>query len=185
MQPNRNPPIYRLATTHDTDALVTLINAAYRGDTSRQGWTTEADLLGGQRTDPGEIAPLIEAANSLFLLAECGSSLVGCLHLQKDPDGVVWLGMFAIQPGKQGVGLGKDLLAQAEGYAGKPLLGRRLKLSVIDVRTELIAFYQRRGFVDTGEKQPFPEHDPRFGLPKRSGLRFAVLEKRLSPQADP
>lgn len=172
---------YRPGTTDDIPALAGLLNSAYRGETSRQGWTTEADLLGGQRTDARELRSLLTQPDSDMLLAVAEEQLLGCVHLQRLAEGVASLGMFAIRPDWQGKGLGKQFLAEAERHCHSRFGARRLQLSVIDLRSELIAFYQRRGFRDTGERAPFPEHDPRFGLPRQRGLRFATLVKDLSP----
>jgi GNAT superfamily N-acetyltransferase len=168
---------FREATIADTAALVALINSVYRGDSSRLGWTTEADLLGGQRTDADEVAELIAAADSFFLVSEDESGLLGCAHLARDGDRA-WLGMFAVRPGRQGAGLGRVLLQEAERRVRARWGVTALRMSVISVRTELIAYYLRRGFRLTGETLPFPS-DPRFGTPKVDHLEFAVLERAL------
>lgn len=177
---------YRPATLADIPSLATLLNSAYRGDSSRRGWTTEADLLGGQRTDARELRSLLTAPDSVILLAFADDALTGCVHLQRIDAETAGLGMFAIRPDAQGKGLGKQFLEEAEARCRQRFGARRLQMSVIDLRSELIAFYQRRGFRDTGRREPFPEHDPRFGLPRRTGLRFAILAKLLdADQAAP
>lgn len=168
----------RTATPADVDALVALVNAVYRGDSSRLGWTTEADLLGGQRTDAREVADLLAAPESGFLVAEDHQGLLACAHLQRDGDRA-WLGMFAVRPGHQGHGLGRTFLAEAERRVRACWGVAALRMSVISVRHELIAYYQRRGYRLTGETLPFPT-DPRFGIPKVAHLEFAVLEKTLA-----
>lgn len=168
---------FRVAGPEAIPELVALINAAYRGETSRSGWTTEADLLGGQRTDDREIRALMAADDALFLCGYREGDLAGCLHLARDGD-VATLGMFSIRPGLQGAGLGKRFMDEAEAQARRRWGSRRMRLSVISLRSELIAFYARRGYRPTGEREPFPD-DPRFGIPKVPELEFVVLEKPL------
>ncbi len=166
---------YRLASMRDIPAIVALINAVYRGDSSRLGWTTEADLLEGQRTDVADVTDLMAAPDSVFLLVEDSIGLLGCAHLKRDGDGACF-GMFSIRPGWQGQGQGRALLTQAETRARQLWPVRAMRMSVISVRKELIAYYERRGYCRTGETLPFPA-DPRFGTPKVGRLEFVVLEK--------
>lgn len=168
---------FRTGRQTDVPALVGLINSVYRGDSSRLGWTTEADLLDGQRTDAEDVAALIAAADSIFLLGEAAEDLLGCMHLERDGD-AAWLGMFSIRPGRQGQGLGRHFLAAAEVEVVSRWRSRVLRMSVISLRVELIRYYERRGFALTGETRPFPT-DPRFGIPTVEDLEFAVLEKTL------
>jgi len=168
----------RSAGLADIDAVVSLVHSAYRGDTSRRGWTTEADLLDGQRTDAEEIRTLIETAGSRILLAHADSRLVGCLWLAQE-GALTHLGMFAVNPSEQAQGVGKVLLAEAERITREELGLCETELSVITLRTELIAWYERRGYVRTGELQAFPYGNARFGLPRRSDLGFEVMRKHL------
>lgn len=175
---------FRLATTADVQLIVQLVNSAYRGDSSRQGWTTEADLLGGQRTDEAEIQSLLATPGSVILLGMQGTLIVASLHLQRDGESA-YLGMFAIQPGLQGVGIGKQCLQYAEDYVQQVWGAASLLMTVITLRPELIAYYERRGYRRTGEFKPFPT-SPRYGIPKVSGLALALLEKPLlAPQTEP
>lgn len=167
--------LYRLASIDDVAAIVALVNSVYRGDSSRLGWTTEADLLDGQRTDAREVAELLAAADSEFMLADDDQGLLGCAHLKRDGD-VAWFGMFSVRPGRQGQGLGRAFLAQAESCARQLWAVSAMRMSVISLRSELIAYYERRGYRHTGEMLPFPK-DPRFGTPKVAKLEFTVLEK--------
>ena len=173
---------FRVADAGDRPAIVALLNAAYRGDSSRAGWTTEADLLGGQRTDADEVGALIAAPDSRFLLGLDGPALVGCVHLARDRH-AAWLGMFAIQPGLQGKGLGRRFLEAAEDRVRKWWGSTCMRMSVISLREELIGYYERRGYRRTGETVPFPVDDPRFGIPRVETLEFAILEKSLAPHA--
>lgn len=172
----------RYAKPADAEQLVALIESAYRGEVSRAGWTTEADLLDGQRTDPEEIQSILENPRARLLLAFRAETLVGCVLL-KDEEGSAYIGMFAVRPGLQGRGTGKSLLQNAEQRAMREFGAKMARMTVIEQRTELIAWYERRGYRNTGRTEPFPYGDPRFGLPKRPDLRFVVLEKTLVPSA--
>ena len=177
------PLQFRPATHADTDALVALVESAYRGDASRTGWTTEADLLDGRRTDADDIAACIDRDHSRILVGERDGELLACAHIAVDhsDDGgdAGYFGMFSVRPSLQGGGVGKAMLAEAERIARDEWRLPCMRMTVIDVRDELIAFYQRRGYRRTGILKPFPYGDERFGRPKRDDLRFEVLEKRL------
>jgi len=169
---------FRPAADADVDAIVALVESAYRGDASRQGWTTEADFLDGRRTGADDVGACIHRPRSVMLLAERGGELLACAHLAVE-DGAGYFGMFSVQPNLQGGGVGKALLAEAERMAREDWHLPSMRMTVIDIRDELIAFYERRGYRRTGIKKPFPYGDARFGLPKRADLRFEVLEKAL------
>ncbi|MDB5269689.1 MAG: family acetyltransferase [Hymenobacter sp.] len=164
------------ATPADVPRLTQFVNAAYRGDTARQGWTTEADLLDGQRIDDEGMREMLARPGAAILLCQNESGeLLGSFHAQAKGE-VLYLSMLAVAPTGQARGVGKFLLAAAEDY------GRRhgcttSKMTVISVRTELIAYYERRGYRRTGATEPFPT-DPRFGIPKQP-LVLLVLEKAL------
>ncbi len=168
----------KLATATPADAarLARHVNAAYRGETARQGWTTEADLLDGQRIDEAGVADLLAQPDAAMLLAlGANGELVGSFHAQiKGP--VVYLGMLAVSPSQQTQGVGRFLLAAAENY-GRQHGCTLSKMTVISVRAELIAYYERRGYHLTGATEPFPT-DPRYGSP-RQPLLLLVLEKAL------
>ena len=173
---------FRPATLTDIPALIALVTSAYRGDTSKQGWTTEADLLDGQRIDAEALRHDIERTDSRILLALENGEVLACAHVAIE-DGTGYFGMFAVRPQQQGSGLGKQLMAQAERHAQQHWGCTTMQMTVIDCRSELIAFYQRRGYVRTGITKPFPYGDERFGLPRRDDLRFEILQKTLEPQA--
>lgn len=173
---------FRNATPADIDAIVALVTSAYRGDASRAGWTTEADLLDGNRIDPEVLRADLQRPRSRVLLAEADGGLQACAHVA-DEDGAGYFGMFAVRPGLQGGGLGKQLLAECERIARDEWQLPVMRMTVIDVRAELIAFYERRGYRRTGKFKPFPYGDTRFGQPKRDDLRFEVLEKPLRVEA--
>jgi ribosomal protein S18 acetylase RimI-like enzyme len=168
----------RPAGPADSPALVGLINSAYRGDSSKLGWTTEADLLGGQRADPELLQAIIESPEAVILVHEDEAGLAACVHLERQAD-ACYLGMLTIRPTQQARGLGTRLLDAAEAFARTHFRSRCMVMTVIVQRTELIAWYERRGYGRTGERRPFPYGDQRFGLPKRPDLEFEVLRKPL------
>ncbi|HJS34337.1 MAG TPA: GNAT family N-acetyltransferase [Pseudoxanthomonas sp.] len=171
-------PTFRTATVADIPELVALVTSAYRGDVSRQGWTTEADLLDGQRIDADALRHDIERPRSRIIIAERDGALLACAHVADD-DGAGYFGMFSVRPDLQGTGVGKAMLAEAERIARAEWQLPAMRMTVIDLRDELIAFYERRGYARTGVKKPFPYGDARYGIPKRDDLRFEVLEKPL------
>lgn len=170
---------FHRATAVDADTIAALVNSAYRGDSSRAGWTTEADLLGGQRTDAGEISRLITDEDSMILLCRRDGEIIGSVHLQHEKTGTTYMGMLVIKPVLQGQGLGRRFMDEAERFASTEWGALRMRMQVITLRRELIAYYERRGYRRTGETRPFPATDPRFGLPKVAGLEFEMLEKSL------
>lgn len=176
---------FRNAKEQDLPSLVALVNSAYRGESSRAGWTTEADLLGGQRTDLEDLREHIEKPGGRILMAEGEKgALQGCAYLEvcgKSGQSLyqsLYVGMITVSPTLQGKGLGRAILEEAQRL-GKELGCQVLRMTVISVRSELIAWYERRGFARTGETQRFPYGHPRFGLPKVQNLEFVVLEKKL------
>ncbi|GAB4020291.1 GNAT family N-acetyltransferase [Spirosoma migulaei] len=163
------------ATEQDIPALDKLVNSAYRGESSKKGWTTEADLLGGIRTDAQGLLIMLHNPNATILKYEAEGQLLGCVYLEKKGD-ELYLGMLTVSPEAQAGGIGKQLLAVAEKRAFTQQC-RAISMTVITARHELIAWYERRGYQPTGETKPFP-NDPSFGLPKQP-LEFMVMEKVL------
>lgn len=172
------PITCRAARSEDVDALLRLVESAYRGDASRKGWTTEADMLDGQRTDRAGVEEIIAKPASRVLVFERGARLLACCHIEKLGD-ECYFGMFAVDPAEQGGGVGKRALREAERAAREDLGCRAMQMTVITLREELIAWYERRGYRRTGIHKPFPYGDARFGIPKRDDLRFEILAKPL------
>lgn len=169
---------FRSAGIDDIPLLVALVTSAYRGDVSRQGWTTEADFLDGNRIDADVLRHDIERPRSRVLTAERDQQILACAHICEE-DNAGYFGMFSVQPGLQGGGVGKALLEQAERVVRDEWRLPAMRMTVIDIRDELIAFYERRGYRRTGIHKPFPYGDARYGIPKRDDLRFEVLEKLM------
>lgn len=200
---------YRFATLADVPAIVALVESAYRGEESERGWTSEAHLLGGQRTDPGMIEEALARPGTHILLAEEDGELVVCCEINAPgPDGktadprpslndpamdpvdhgcgpghsppaTAYFGMFSVKPSLQTGGYGKRVLAEAERVAREELGAEAMEMTVIRQRGPLIEWYERRGYVRTGERRPFPYGDERYGVPKVDDLEMVVLAKQL------
>ncbi len=165
------------AAPDDIGSLKRLLDSAYRGDASRQGWTTEADLIAGDtRTDEKSLEQVMHQPGSIFLkyTGESGE-IHGCVNLQQQGP-KLYLGMFSVSPGLQGNGIGKKILQASEEYACYGECSS-IYMSVISVRTELINWYQRHGYNDTGERKPFYEDG--FTGRHLQLLEFMILEKNL------
>ncbi|MGW5735853.1 MULTISPECIES: GNAT family N-acetyltransferase [Streptomyces] len=177
-RPGTSDLTFRAATEADVDALVSLIESAYRGDSSRAGWTTEADILEGRRTDPQGVLDVIKAPGSKLLTVEREGEIVACCQLEHRGEHA-YFGMFAVSPALQGAGLGKVIMAEAERTARETWGVTEMHMTVISVREDLIAWYERRGYRRTGKMTPFPYGDERFGIPQRDDLRFELLVKPI------
>ena len=166
-----------IAEEKDVTSLVALMDSAYRGEISRQGWTSEAELfIGNRRTDEATVGNLIKKPGAVFLkYLDAKDLLEGCVLLHKK-DKKLYLGMFSVSPLAQGKGIGKQLLTAADNYA-KEQNCSAVYMTVISVREELIAWYERNGYHKTGEVLPFPV-DERYGIPTQP-LEMLVLEKDL------
>ncbi|MGW4759504.1 GNAT family N-acetyltransferase [Streptomyces chartreusis] len=171
--------VFREATDADVDTLVALIESAYRGDSSRAGWTTEADILEGQRTDPEGVLAVIKSPDSRLMTVERDGRVVACCQLEHRGTHA-YFGMFAVSPALQGAGLGKVIIAEAERQARETWSATEMHMTVISVRDDLIAWYERRGYRRTGRMTPFPYGDERFGIPQRADLQFELLVKALA-----
>ncbi len=165
-----------IASIEDIPALVKLLNSAYRGEGSRQGWTTEADMVAGDlRTDEDNMNELMQIPGVVFLKSTNDKNEPeACVFLHKR-EGKIYLGMFCVSPALQNKGIGKQVMAASELYArqqGCPAVFMR----VISIRHELIAWYERQGYYKTGEVQPFD--DTKFGTAKEP-IEFVVMQKDL------
>jgi ribosomal protein S18 acetylase RimI-like enzyme len=161
------------ASPADAPALKALLEAAYRGDSARRGWNHEADILDDERIAPGELEALLADPEVTILTARDGASLVGCVAVTRKDTSLAYLGMLCVSPMLQSAGLGRQLLDAAEDHA-RVLRIAAMEMTVIDSRHSLIAWYERRGYIRTGETRPFPVlRDP--------PVTFVVLEKPLGP----
>jgi ribosomal protein S18 acetylase RimI-like enzyme len=165
-----------IATLNDIPELNKLVNSAYRGDSSRKGWTTEADLLDGTRTDEASIKEIFHEPGSTILKYVDEGKIIGCVRLQKHGS-QLYLGMFAVDPPIQNKGVGKKILMAAEDEARKQNC-KSIDMTVISVRKELIDWYKRNGYIEVGEKKPMVFHNSSDGIPKKD-LYFITLEKFL------
>lgn len=170
---------FRHASLADVDAIVALVESAYRGEASRAGWTTEADLLDGRRTDAGLVSDIVRAQEAVVLLAERDGAMTACCELRQREPQAAYFGMFAVRPGMQGRGVGRAVIREAERYAAEQWRATSMRMTVIRQRAELIAWYERLGYAATGETAPFPYGDDRFGRPRVDDLEFIVLERAL------
>jgi ribosomal protein S18 acetylase RimI-like enzyme len=179
MQLFSNPAITP-ATVTDIDAIKNLLNNAYRGEASKKGWTSEAHLItGNTRTDDKDLSNIMLKQGSVFLkYTNEQQQIVACVNLQQQGN-KIYLGMFSVAPQLQGGGIGKQILQAAEEYT-RYLHCTSIYMSVVSVRTELINWYKRNGYADTGERKPFVE-DEVSGKHLQS-LEFMVLEKLLTPR---
>lgn len=168
---------FRPAIDADADTIAALVNSAYRGDSSRAGWTTEADLLQGSRIFPPEVRDLIANPDSVILLCLQGEDIIGCVNLEKT-EGAAYLGMFVVRPVLQGNGIGKHFMQTAEKHAQELWGINKIWMTVISVRKELIAYYERRGYVRTGRFKPFPSDNGKEQMLVEN-LQFEEMEKNL------
>ena len=167
----------RDATAADLPALVALVQSAYRGDSARVGWTHEADLLDGQRIDETMLRDLLANDANRIIVLEDGPEMVGCVAIEPR-DGYAYIGMVTVAPDRQGAGVGARLLTAAE-WAVIDRGFTECRMTVIAQREKLIGWYERKGYRRTGDREPFPYGDERFGRPRRDDLAFVVLSKTL------
>lgn len=192
---------FRVATAEDLPLIHPLVESAYRGDESRLGWTTEADLLSGTRIDAEALLAKITDPAGAVLLATTTTTttadntssttpnqipgeeetLLACCEVVKRSPETAYFGMFAVSPRQQGGGIGRRVLAHAEAHCRRAWGAGRLEMTVISSRRELIGWYVRRGYRRTGEERPFPVEElaAQGGVALVGDLRFVVLEKDL------
>jgi predicted N-acetyltransferase YhbS len=164
------------ATAGDVPALNKLINSAYRGEESKKGWSTEADMLDGTRIDEAALHDLIQKPGTTFLKYVEEGALLGCVELRIEGN-KLYLGTLSVNPNIQNKGIGKKLLYAGEDHARQAGCSA-MRMTVIDGRQALMDWYVRHGYALTGERKPFEVPDERWGIPKQK-LEFVVLEKKL------
>lgn len=170
----------RAAGEADVAALVALIHDAYRGESGPGRWTTEAHLLGGNRIDATMLrAEVADPATTVLIMEDSGGPLACCAVTDRG-GGTAYFGTFAVRPGAQGAGIGQSLLTAAEELA-RARGAHRMEMTVLAQRADLLAWYVRRGYTDTGATRPFPYGDERYGRPRRPDLVFTVLRRDLEP----
>ena len=168
---------FRVAVADDADDIVALANSSYRGESGKRGWTTESDLLEGTRTDKEEVVKLITTDGSEIILCTDNDSIVGSVHVLEQGT-ECYLGMLMVSPELQRAGVGSKLIEAAEKHARDVWGSKTMTMSVISIRNELIAYYERRGYHRTGKIRPFVA-DEVHGMPRIPGLQFETLEKEL------
>jgi ribosomal protein S18 acetylase RimI-like enzyme len=169
---------YRIATPADIPALHDLVESAYRGTRSTVGWTSEAHLVGGQRTDAAQLASVIDDPAQVILLFDGDSGVNGSATVERR-DGYGYIGMVCVRPTAQGDGFGRIILDAAEAFISREWKMHLARMAVIAQRPELIAWYERRGYALTGDTAPFPYGNAQVGAPKRDDLYFVILQKTL------
>lgn len=170
---------FRMAQSADLPALVELVNSAYRGDSSRKGWTTEADILDGQRTDVEMLSEFISKEKHWMIVGNYQNQIVSTVQLEKVGSDTCYFGMFTVKPEMQTFGIGKTFLKWIENFAQMELGCRQMEMTVITVRKDLIPWYEKQGYQYTGEDRDFPYGFERFGIPLRKDLRLGLWRKRL------
>ena len=160
----------------DLPAVAALVNAAYRGPEAAAGWTSEADMIGGERINEAELRAQLARPDTRLLILRSPddpATIDGCVMVERMKGSIWYLGMLTVRPKLQSDGLGRRLLEGAEALA-RSEGGAEMHMTVISVRTTLVAWYERRGYRDTGDRMPYPHGDP-----PRPDLQFAVLTRRL------
>ena len=170
--------VFRIATPQDADDITHLVNTTYHGPESIRGWTPEAHLHAGPRTHLNSVMRDIENPNARIVLAYSRGSLVGCATIEHHGDDAHF-GMFAVRPSLQGGGIGRAILAETERLAADLWQCKTMTMSSINLQENLIAYYERRGFVPTGERQPFPFAENAGAL--RTDYDLIILRKDLKP----
>jgi GNAT superfamily N-acetyltransferase len=168
---------FRLADLDEAPHITALIERAYRGEESKSGWTSEADLLTGPRTSVDEIAAIMRDPLARFLVADAADGGLAACALIRNEQGSGYFGMFAVRPDIQGAGLGKAMLAAAERCIKDLWRLETVYMTVINLRQDLIAYYERRGYRRTGERKPFPFDAVTSAT--RKDFHLTVLRKSL------
>lgn len=171
-------PEPQTATLDQANEISNLVNSVYRGEKALNSWTTEAMFLGGQRTDPDSLRQIIGSPHSVILTFSNRGRICGSVVLERRPQSA-YLGMLTVDLKLQNSGLGGHILNTAERWAKEQWQSPKMEMTVFTIRTELLEWYQRKGYRRTGRFEPFPYGDEKFGIPLRDDLKFEVLEKSL------
>ena len=166
------------ATAEDLESVARFVNLAYRGASAREGWTHEADLLDGQRTDPALLAEMIVPPSAILLDRDDAEAIRACVQVTLRRDRVFYFGMLAVDPERQGGGAGRAIVTAVEARA-RDAGCTTIELTVLHLRDTLIGWYERLGYRRTGAVEPFPYGEDRYGKPRRGDLKLVVMEKRL------
>ena len=169
--------VARIATVEDIPALVELVNGVYRGKNALKGWTSEAKILDGQRIDSTMLQEIMANPKERIFVLDVGGELQGCVQVSES-GASVFLGMLSVPVELQGKGLGANLIKFVEVYAQERGF-QSVKMHVLDVRSELISYYERKGYAGTGETADWPWGILKWGTPKREDLKFVVLQKKI------
>jgi ribosomal protein S18 acetylase RimI-like enzyme len=167
-----------VARSSDAQQIAGLVNDAFRGASQSPGWTHETTLIAGQRIDSAAVGALIDKRDSTILVMRHGRDISGCVALQRLDDTQWYLSMLAVDPARQADGLGKSMMASAEKFA-QERGAVRMKISVVNRRESLLAWYERQGYRRTGAIEPFPYGDPTVGTPLCDDLALIILAKEL------
>lgn len=166
---------FRIASNLDSEVIANLVNKAYRPEPGALGWTHESDLVSGSRTNACQITETISKPNSVILVGLKNSTIMACVHVEKKGNNS-HIGMLAVSPALQDAGAGKQILSEAEKYALEIFGAERFVMVVVSSRSELISFYLRRGYQQTGSTMDYPISQG-VGIPKNPTLKIEVLEK--------
>jgi ribosomal protein S18 acetylase RimI-like enzyme len=169
------------ASDSDFPAIISLVNAAYRGTGAVESWNIETGIIEGTRLTESLLREDMASRPDAHLMVTRDSeshAIIGTVWLEPRHDDVWYLGLFTIEPSLQKVHLGRALLSAAEDLA-KAHGAKSIRMSVLGVRTALISLHERRGYHRTGETEPYPYGDNRFGTPLRDDLSFVILVKQL------
>jgi len=172
--------VYRTATETDAESIATLVNGSYFGEESNQGWTNQNGMVTGKKTSAESISNMMVNGKGVFLMffGETDHILKGSIHLiYNQESNSAYLGMFSVRPDLQAQGYGKFILSTAENYAISNWHVDYIKLRVIMQRPELIAYYVRRGYSDTGFREPFPKENLKLTTLLRSDLNVGTMSK--------
>ncbi|WIB67987.1 MULTISPECIES: GNAT family N-acetyltransferase [unclassified Curtobacterium] len=173
------PLTIRRATLEDAATVADLVERAYRGEASREGWTSEVDVIGGRRTDTEQIRALIAAPHSVVFVGVDEGRIIATCQVQRHGPGLAYFGTFAVEPTIQGRGLGRRMMEAAAEHARTTFDAAALEITVVAQQSALIAWYRRLGFVPTGATRPFPA-EAWGATPLVPDVHFVVMRKPLS-----